>query len=510
MAVISSVGDSAVAAPSAVSSATITSQSQSSSSPQPGRPTAASSSPMSQPSPSIQLGSTPAPTTAASAADSSSPTSQSSPSLGLGPAELNSESSNSENISKSADRIQAPPLWSMYMVGHGDAYEGNQERANAWFNRGYHSGPGYAKDPKNHDLIGRMMEIIAEYHFLRQTRGDPPIRPEDATPLDRRRKPRPDLIAQCFVASVGLHDESVRRSYWDLITARRFLTDSHALSSRGERAQHSKVRDPWLTSQRITLTILTAQRMSETGVRIRDEDTPSYPIGRYSELDAFRRRLRVIFDGEEESPPPAPKRAKFAEGHQSDSELSSSGSGEENVMQQPQSSAHASNMFPRAPSVTFAARSHRRDCHRGAGGSEVLIIHPSRGNESRAVGPPFAMEQAWVLRTSPMAGYAFPHMNAPVGPYSSSDMDEIGPFNYSITPSQLPLLTCGPSYPVHNSNPSRPSFLYSQSPYVQPQPVLSHPAASYSQPPQVLFASPPSQRFQGHQQMRLIERSRGS
>ena len=140
--------------------------------------------------------------------------------------------------------------------------------------------------------LGPWVDIIEEYEFLGQVWVKFRKSARDVTPLDRTKKVRWEPKALAFLASVGVHDEEVRRGYVAAVNLHRQLTDEMAQAKGGRPAQHGNPAYPWVSYRGITLTDLKGNRLSEQGLPISD-DTPSYPLGAFPSLDQLRAELKA-------------------------------------------------------------------------------------------------------------------------------------------------------------------------------------------------------------------------
>jgi hypothetical protein len=214
--------------------------------------------------------------------------------------------------SEAAGVTGPPTLVQVYMAGSGDHLsQGHKREVDEWFNIGSKvvrwTPPGKSK-AENY-FSGPAMDIVAEFNFIRQYRypesrlttqgiANKSFRLTDAKALERNRKPGPDMLAQAFVASVGLQNKEVEEGFLRAVRARQCLTNRVAQAREQKDAHHAEPVLPWLAYRGITLTTLGCDRLDYRGNPV-DNDTPSHPPLDYPEIEAFRAILKGQSDKHE-------------------------------------------------------------------------------------------------------------------------------------------------------------------------------------------------------------------
>jgi hypothetical protein len=223
---------------------------------------------------------------------------------------LDSESQSGEVLSDIITPVPGPrhTLWHLFISGYKNLVTSHKKQMNEWFQQGFYNGPNFSRR-NDQDMRGPSVDIYAEWDFLRQTSVTAKVHPNYATALDRTKIPRVDLIAQCFVASAGLHDTEVQDGYFEAVKTHQMLTDSFAIHSKGKPAHHTSIPHPWVSYKGITLTTIDGDRLNVDGHLI-DNTTPSYPPGTFPDLDMFRAKLEAKATEEGELPPPVRKKVK--------------------------------------------------------------------------------------------------------------------------------------------------------------------------------------------------------
>jgi hypothetical protein len=190
----------------------------------------------------------------------------------------------------------APSLWHLYINGWRELnVKGHKDDMNHWFDCGSFRGLN-SLHSRDLDLYGPIVDLVEEWDFFRQLKQK--IHLSNVAALDRSKKPRVEYLAQCFVASVGLHNHEVMEGYLTAVKTHRTLTDRSA-DAEHRTANHGVITHPWDKWQGITLTTIDAERLDMDGNPI-DNDTPSYPLGSYPILDDFRAKLPELLEAEQQ------------------------------------------------------------------------------------------------------------------------------------------------------------------------------------------------------------------